>query len=225
MVDVSHPGHVHRYLPELGARRREGIAALRTPNRTTTTAVILSALLLTSACSDNGGTTEPPPTTASPPGPSASSTIDPRAQPAVTAYETFNNRANNALRNPFGADDRPPSGADFTDYAFDPFLAEYQSYVWGLNHDGVQFKGTPPRHHISVRSIRPDATPWPTVTLRDCATEGSNWQAYDIKAGAVLPQTTPTIPPPYASTVTMILFKNKWGVQKVKVDASRTCTG
>jgi hypothetical protein len=222
-VDESHSGHVNRCFPELGTQRREGVVGLPTHPRMSTTAILIILLSLAAACTGSDVTTQPL-TPAPTPTPSPTSSIDPRAQPAVRAYEAFSDRAKNALRKPFGANDRPPVDADFTRYAFDPFLAEYQSYVWGLKHDGVQFRGTPPKRHIAVTSIELDAAPWPTITLSDCQTEGSGWRAYDVKTGAALPQTKPSVPPPYPSTVSMILYKNRWGVQKIKVDASRTCT-
>jgi hypothetical protein len=66
--------------------------------------------------------------------------------------------------------------------------------------------------------------PWPKVVLLDCQTGDEGWEAYDVKTGSVLPNTTPNIAPPYRSTVILIRFENHWGVKEIKVDRSRTCS-
>ncbi len=220
VVDIRARARVDRYSTERNRRHRRGPVS-SSHHRTATATAILALLALLTACTGSDVKTLSPEPTASVVTPTP--TVDPRAQSAVAAYESFSDRAKNALRHPYGADDHPLPSEDFAKYAFDPFLAEYQSYVWGLEHDGVQFRGTPPTHNISVKSIAMQASPYPRVTLEDCETHGGNWRAYDTKSGTALPQSTPTMPPPYQSTITMILFQKHWGVEKIDVDASRTC--
>ncbi len=183
--------------------------------------VLLMPLFALTACSHSGLKSQAPPSASQP---AATPTIDPRALPAVEAFEALDTRTNNAERNPKGPDQKLPPEADYAAYAFDPLLAQNQSVIWGLWHDGVQFRGTPPVPHITVAAIELDAPTWPTVILHDCEIGGQTWQAYNSKTGAQLPRTTPKVPPPYRATVTMIRYKAHWGAQKIDFDQSRTCT-
>jgi hypothetical protein len=142
----------------------------------------------------------------------------------VDVYEAFNEAAAEAQRHPYGVDDKPPLGADFAQYSWDPFRAQYAAYIWGLANDGGEFRGTPPTLNVTVKSINLKAKDWPTVVLSDCQTDGDDWKYYNIKTGEVQPDSKQKVSPPYRSTVTMILYKKRWGVQKVALDSSRTCT-
>jgi hypothetical protein len=189
--------------------------------------LMLSALILV-ACSGGSVDAEPGfPATSSATGaplPSSTPTISAEAVPAVQAYEAFNDAARNAARHPYGKGDVKPAGADFTRYTWDPFRGEYTSYIWGLAEQGLEYRGTPPTPHITVTSVELKAKPWPTVTLSDCQTNSSNWNLYNAKTGAVQPRASQKVRPPYRSTVTMIRYKKQWGVQKITLDSSRTCT-
>ena len=142
----------------------------------------------------------------------------------MRAYESFIAARQNAQRRPFGEDEKPPADADVAPYAFDPMLARSNAYIWSLKLQDMEFRGTPPAPHVSVTSISLDASPWPTVILSDCLTGGKDWVAHNAKSGAALPTTTPSIAPPYRSTVTVIEFENRWGVRDIKLDSSATCT-
>jgi len=196
---------------------------LRAHSRASTAVILTALLLLTAACTDSGVNTQPvPPAPTSAPAPT--STIDPRAQPAVSAYEAFNDTSNNAQRHPVGHDQKWLPGADFTKTSFDPIRAEFISYIWGLKEQGVQYRGTPPPAHISVKSIRLDAKPWPTVLLTDCQA-GGDWDEYVIKTGKRVPDAgNGKIPPPYLITAKMIYYEKHWGIQSTTADKSRTCT-
>lgn len=191
------------------------------------TSMLAVSVVFLASCSGGGGDTEPTTSTSAPVStatPSPTSTIDPAAQPAVDAYEAFNEAANNAQRHPFGPDDKPPAGADFRKYSWDPFRGQYTAYIWGLANDGGEFRGAPPTLHVTVKAIRLNAKDWPTVILSDCQTEDGKWRYHNAKTGKVQPEATQKVSPPYRSTVTMILYKKRWGVQKVALDSSRTCT-
>jgi hypothetical protein len=142
----------------------------------------------------------------------------------VRAYDSFNNTTRNAELHPFRAGEKYPPASDFTKFTYDPLRAQYESAIWTLKLQGIAYRGVPPQPHVKVKSIDLNASPWPAVVLTDCQTNNENWRVYNVKTGAVLPRTTPSIPPPYVATATVILYKNRWGVSKITVDTSRTCT-
>jgi hypothetical protein len=221
--DSWHPGHVHRSFLNLDTRRRGGIVGL--PPRRTTTAAILTALLASApACTNGDVNTEPLPPTSTAPGPTPTSTIDPRAQPAVSAYMIFNDTSNAAQRHPVEHDQPWPPGADFTKTSFDPLRAQFTSFIWSLYEQGIEYRGTPPTPHISVKSVRLKAKPWPTVMLTDCQT-GGDWDEYVIKTGKRVPLAdNDKVSPPYLITIKMIYYEGHWGAQTITADKSRTCT-
>jgi hypothetical protein len=228
-VLTSTPGIQERHSVTLGIRNRTDVEAdvggLGRALRGSVVVLFVSVALV--ACSDSGvdvqpGVTTPgsQPTTA--PRPSAS--IDPQALPAVRAYEAFQKAANNAQRKPVSSGEDWPAGADFTKFSFDPIKTAYVSYVWGLEAQGVEFRGTPDTPHITVAKINLKASPWPTVLLKDCPT-GGDWQEYSIKTGKRVPSAEdPDVPPPYWITAKMIFYKQHWGLHSTTVDKSRTCT-
>lgn len=77
---------------------------------------------------------------------------------------------------------------------------------------------------MKVTAINLAAKPYPTVVLTDCPTLAPTWQEYMVKTGAVVPQQTQSVPPPYLVTVQVIQYHNHWGVQRVTPEA-KTCTG
>ena len=181
-------------------------------------------LVLTASCTDSGVNTEPLPTTSATPSPTPKSTIDPRARPAVSAYEAFSVAANNAQRHPVGHDQKWPPESDFTKFSFDPFRAQFTSFIWSLKEQGVEYRGTPDTPHVSVKSVRLNAKPWPTVMLTDCQT-GGDWDEYVIKTGKRVPSAeSGDVSPPYLITIKMIYYDGHWGVQSTTADKSRTCT-
>jgi len=188
-------------------------------------ALFVSAALV--ACSDSGvdaqpGVTAPGSQSTTTPRPSAS--IDPQALPAVRAYEAFQKAAINAEREPVASGQDWPPGADFTKFSFDPIKTAYISYIWGLESQGVEFRGTPDTSHITVTKIDLQASSWPTVILKDCQT-GGDWEEYSIKSGKKIPLAENTdVPPPYLITAKMIFYKNHWGVHSTTADKTRTCT-
>ena len=186
--------------------------------------IVLAGVLL-AGCSDSDVKAEPG-VTGSPTAsiPSPTSTIDPEALPAVQAYEAFTDAGRAAARHPFGKDDKIPSDADFTKYSYDPVRAQYETYIWNLDLQGAEYRGTMPTPHVTVKSTDLKAKPWPTVTLSDCQTGDSDWRLYNVKTGKPQPRATQSVSPPYRSTVTVIFFEKRWGVQKIELDSSRTCT-
>ena len=195
---------------------------LPTHRSTTTTAILTALVALAAACTGSDVSTQPV-TPAPPSSPSPTSTIDPRAQPAVRAYEAFGVAANNAQRHPVDHDKRWPSGADFTKTSFDPIRTQFMEYIWSLKAQGVEYRGTPDTPHISVKSIALDNKPWPTVVLTDCLTGGS-WDEYVIRTGKRVPDAgNGPVPPPYLIMAKMIYFEGHWGLQSTTADKSRTC--
>jgi hypothetical protein len=91
--------------------------------------------------------------------PGPTSTIDPKAQAAVTAYESFRAASIKAQRKPVARGQDWPKGGDFTKFSFDPIKTAYISYIWSLKSQGVEFRGTPETQHISVAAIDLKASP------------------------------------------------------------------
>jgi len=189
------------------------------------TAVIFTVVIMSAtACSNSGVNTQSLPTTSTAPGPTPTSTIDPRAQPAGSADENFNETTNKAQRHPVAHDQEWPPASDFSKTSFDPIRAAFTSYIWTLKEQGLEYRGTPDTPHISVKSIHLKAKPWPTILLTDCQT-GGNWHLYVIRTGKRAPSAEKgKAPPPYLVTVKMIYFDGHWGVHSTTADKSRTCT-
>jgi hypothetical protein len=191
---------------------------------------ILLALGLTACSSSSTPTGSPSSSTAATAAssvgssPSATASIDPVAEPAVEAYQSAIAAARNAQRHPVGKDATVPSDADFRKFTFDPFRSQYQIYIWALADKGEQYRGTPAISHITVTSVAMTAKPYPTVKLSDCPSDDSKWRLYNAVTGAVQPRATQKVSPPYRSSVTMIFYQNHWGVKRVVLDSSRTCT-
>jgi hypothetical protein len=187
-------------------------------------------VLSTTACGGGDGALKPAAKTSpsspmtSPPSSSQTPTIDPKAQPAVTAYLNFVASRAEALRNPLESGHR--AATDFTKYSFDPFRGQESATIGSLGEQGQLFKGDPGLPRVNVTAIEPGAKPYPTVVLNDCPTPTVTWRIYDAKTGSDL---TPKLPPgaqpmPYLSTVEVIYYQGHWGVSKIDADTSRTCT-
>lgn len=190
-------------------------------------ALTLAASVL-AACSGGGVDAEPGfSATSSTTGTATSvptSTIDPKALPAVQAYEASVVATRAAQRAPFGLDDPIRGDADFTKTTFDPFRTQTRGYIAELADQGGEYRGAPPRVNVVVESVDLNADPWPTVILSDCQSGSTSWRLYNAKTGAAQPRATPKVSPPYRITVTVIFYKKHWGVQKLTTDSSRTCT-
>jgi hypothetical protein len=192
--------------------------------RRSAAAAILASPFLLVACSSAGVPAPPGTSTSATHTSSPTPTLDSRAQPAVTAYESFQATAHQAQRHPVAQGQSWPTGADFTKYSFDPIRASYEAYIWSLRAEGVEFRGTPDTSHVSVKSINLGASPWPLVTLTDCQT-GGDWNAYVIKTGKKLSLAgNGSAPPPYLITAKIIYFDGHWGLQSNTADKTRTCT-
>lgn len=189
---------------------------------------VTGALLLALVACSNGSDTAQNSTTTIPPvpaaAPSPTSTIDPPALPAVQAYEAGIQASNDAAQHPFGAGDAIPKDANFARYMFDPFLTTYKFYIWGLANTGGEYRGSPPQINVVVKSTDLSGKPWPSVMLSDCATGGKDWRLYNSKTGKVQPRATQKVAPPYQATVTMIFYQNHWGIRKLTLDKSHTCS-
>jgi hypothetical protein len=190
--------------------------------------VLIAVALAASSCSDSGVKGEPGVTPkATTTGPSASkpsATLAPEVQAAADAYEAFNDAANNAQRKPVADGEKLTAAADFTKHSFDPLKTEYSAYIWSLESQGVEFRGTPYESHISVTKVDLKASPWPVVTLTDCPS-GDDWDEYSIKTNKRVPSADDgDVPPPWLVTAKVIYYKGHWGVQSTTVDKDRTCT-
>lgn len=186
--------------------------------------VTIGALLVISgaACSDDSqprdpGTSRPTVATTTP-------SIDSRAQAAVDAYEAFWEAGSHAEQRPVRLTDPRPPGADFTRYSWDPLRSEYATTIASLAEQGVAFRGIPPEARVKIESFDLDAQPHPTVVLKNCPTPAPGWHVVIVKSGEPVPETKPSVPPPYELTVKVIFYKGRWGAQSSTTDRSRTCS-
>jgi len=193
-------------------------------------AAVTVTVLSTTACGGGEGVLKPTASTSSPmtsaPTSSPTPTIDPKAQPAVTAYLDFVAAVSEALKNPRKLGQNFTPAADFTKFSFDPVRGQSNDFIVSLSEGGQLFKGDPGRPRVSVDAIEPDAKPYPKVVLKDCPTPTPTWQIYDAKTGKDMTRPLPpgTQPTPYLSTVEVIYYQGRWGVWKIDADTSRTCT-
>ena len=189
-------------------------------------------VLATAACGGGDGALKPAAKTSpsspmtSPPSSSQTPTIDPKAQPAVSAYMNYVTALNEALQSPRKLGQNFTPAADFTKSSFDPVRGDANAFIVSLSEGGQLFKGDPGRPRVKVVAIEPDAKPYPTVVLKDCPTPTPTWRIYDAKTGKDMTMPLPpgTQPTPYLSTVEVIYYQGRWGVWKIDADTSRTCT-
>jgi hypothetical protein len=153
-----------------------------------------------------------------------SPSIDPQAQPAVNAYLGFSRAAFNADRHPLPAGSAYPAAADFTQYTWDPLRAQVTAQLVASNRFGIAYRGTPPAPRITSVELRLNSHPYPSVVLTNCDTPAPTWEAFDPATGQRLSTTGASVPPPYQTTITVILYQGRWGVQSISADTSRTCT-
>jgi hypothetical protein len=152
-------------------------------------------------------------------------TEDPRAKPAVQAYESFTQAVIRAQQKPVAEPSAYPETANFTRYSFDPIAGEIEATIKLLSLEKREVRGTPPRSRITVTSIDPDARPWPTVTLSDCPAGRQGWQAFDIRTSKPVTDVEPRIPPPNVATITVVFTEQHWGVHTITLDSTRACAG
>lgn len=196
--------------------------------------VLVLSLLGTAACGGSTKKSLPSPASSSASvSPSAnasltsstsSSAVDARAQPAVDAYENFWETSMAANASPFAPASTPTASEDFTKFSFDPARANQLTYVAQLVQSGVAWKGSHPTPRLSVTAIDLEASPYPTVTLRNCPTPAPTWQAYYLATGKPVPGNPSAVPLPYEITVQMIKYQGQWGVKSLTSDSSKTCT-
>jgi hypothetical protein len=162
----------------------------------------------------------------SPPSSSQTPTIDPKAQPAVSAYMNYVTALNEALQSPRKLGQNFTPAADFTKFAFDPARGQANVFIVSLSEQGQLFEGDPGRPRVNVAAVELDAKPYPRVVLKDCPTPTPTWRIHDAKTGKAMTMTLPpgTQPTPYLSTVEVIYYQGHWGVSKIDADTSRTCT-
>jgi hypothetical protein len=169
------------------------------------------------ACSGSAPHTQSPPS-AAPTTPTTSASIDPRLQPAVTVYLMFQDTIAQAEGRPVVH----PSTVVTDAYTFDPLHTELERYIWGLASQHIAFRGPSGTSHPVVTSSDLAASPYPSVTIRDCRT-GIEQHSYNTKTDAQLPDPTFSAAPPFAATAVVIKYKGAWGVQSFKTDQTRTC--
>jgi hypothetical protein len=114
-------------------------------------------------------------------------------------------------------------GGNFPKYSFDPARADSVGDILFLTQGNLKYEGTAPTVRASVTGVDLAAAPYPTVTVTDCPTAPENWK---VVATSGPPPTikTPKVAPPYKVTAQVISYENHWGVYKLKVDDSRTCS-
>ncbi len=213
--------------------------------RVSLTSLVLVAISLLAACSSSsgdratptpsvslGGSTSPAGVSSThsfaPPSPtdsgSTTSQSDPAVRQALDAFAHYITASYNAERAPRQVAGSYPAASDFPRYAFDPMLTQENAYIASLAANDQAFRGTPPTPRVRVSQADLDAKPHPTVVLTNCPTPAPTWVAYDTKTGKRVSYAATKVPPPYLSTVTVIFYEGRWGVQKTSVNSEQTCT-
>lgn len=219
-----------RKLPVAGQKGGPGLML----RRLVLAVALLSLVAIGAACTSSKpkASDSPTPTTSTSstptkssasPSPSTTPTIDPQAQPAITAFKDYLTATFNSQMKPRQLGEKYSPTADFTKYSFDPMLGQENAYIGYLAQQGQAFKGTPPKPRITVSAINLAAKPYPTVVLSNCPTPSPSWVAYQVGTGKAVPYTQPKVKPPYRSEVVVIYYQSHWGVQKTTVDSSKTC--
>lgn len=184
-----------------------------------------SQVTTASTPSTSGSSASPSASSSTTPATSSSSVpADPRVAAAVKAYDNFMATYAVSERHPPAGPDKPyVAGGDFPRYMFDPARSEYVGYVLNLTLAQLAYQGTPPTPRLSVTNADLAARPYPTVTLTDCPTAPASWKVVATSGPPPTTKTSPTAPPPYKATVTVIYYEKHWGVSKMTVDTSKTC--
>jgi hypothetical protein len=186
--------------------------------------LLVAGLVALAGCSGGSQPKDPGPSpTPTHTTPSPTSTIDPRAQAAVAAYENFFRASDAAFMNPPQIGHALSAEQDFTRYSFDPVRGQYGSYAMNLAFKGYVWRGTPPQPRVSVTGVDLAAKPYPKVTLVDCPTVSPTWNEYVAKTSQQFLSSPNKVPPPYPITVEVILYKGHWGVTK-STPRNTTCT-
>lgn len=153
----------------------------------------------------------------------ARGTADPRAAPAIAAYEAFMAAAVTAQRHPVGAGYRVPAAADLSRLAFDPVRAEYELFVKHLAATHLRFRGDAPTSQLTVTRIDLDAQPWPTIALADCRMTPASWLPHDTRNDEATAMQWPGLQEAGPVAVTMVFYQQHWGVQTILPTKSPSC--
>ena len=218
--------------PDSGPCRPQGGGAVT--HRWVTPCLITSALLLTAGCTSSGSSdptttsnspvsatavkSTPPPATvtrSSSPAPGE----DRHAIAANAAYLSFVKSSDAAERSPA----RRAGSRSLANYAIDPALGTAQSQLIDFGVHGIEWRGTPPSSRTRVTTVDYGAQPYPTVSLVDCPTVSDTWRPYAVSTGKPLKLVTPKVAPPWATAVTVVLYKSRWMVRTANTDMTRTC--
>ena len=143
---------------------------------------------------------------------------DPRGKAATAAYLAFVSASNDAERKPTDQS----RVAAIKAHTVDPALAEEGENLFQFREQNIEWRGTPPASRVQVKAVDASGTR-PTVTIIDCPTISNTWRPYDASTGRPLKLVAPKVPPPWATTATVIYYRGRWMVQTAKVNMSRTC--
>ncbi|TWP34453.1 hypothetical protein [Leekyejoonella antrihumi] len=203
---------------------------MNTRRALTTGAAAVMLLAVVTACSSGGDKTGTSPTSTpvsstpttstrtAPPAPTTTS-VDPAAEPAITAYTKYYAADAEAAKHPLGVAGVYAGAANFLPYTFDPWRSKEMYTLLQYHSNGVKFVGTPGHPRVTVNQVSPTR-----VRLWDCPTVGSGWQPVYAKTGKPYGSPPPaSFPkPPYLVSVTVIKVNDRWGVSQV-TDSSKTC--
>jgi uncharacterized lipoprotein YbaY len=141
----------------------------------------------------------------------ATSTATAGAAAAVQAYLAYSAWVTRAAMNP--ADPNVPALAGLASGA------AYSDALQNLN-SSVVWKGPPATPRVSVVSVQFADT---LVNLTDCTGPGTLLPYY-VATGKPVPLQADSVPPPYPTTVQVVLVKGAWSVFQANTDRTRTCT-
>lgn len=146
--------------------------------------------------------------------------VSPEVKAAELAYAKFNAAYHLSEKKPRKLGQPWPRGGDVTEYSFVPFSTSSALDVLFLSHNGLVYRGTPPKSRVLL--VKVTASPR-QVVLSDCPTAPANWQTYNVSNGKIAPIQKPKVPEPYEVRVVMTYQQGHWGVLSGKADTTRTC--
>lgn len=201
-----------------------------------TVIAIASAAIALTACSGSTGThtqsgppsnssastsaSQPPPSSSAAPS-SSVTTAAPQGGAALAAYTAFQTASRNAEKRPSDLSLRKVIAA----HSIEPALTNEAAGLLSYSVNDIAWLGTPPSPRAKILALQLGATPYPTVTLKDCPTAAPSWKPYNIKTHQPVPVKFPgsTAPPPHAITATVVYYHSQWVVQKTVTEVKKTC--
>jgi hypothetical protein len=143
---------------------------------------------------------------------------------AVNAYVSYVQAADNAERHPPRLGDLIDPAADYTRYSFNPVRGQEAEFISYLVTNHQALRGTAPVPHPAVVSVRRRGEPYLTVTLTDCLHTPADWQRYDLRTGATVPDPNATVTT-QRTKIEVVYLQGRWGVRTIDPVPGRPCPG